>query len=428
MAADIKWCAVPLTPRHAQTLIVTNSHTSVLITLTSNFAKATKILSRSPINNYIYRKMKNKILLIFIIGLLSACFRNKVTVEPLNCDVHKVEISLDETFYDSIVSHISDTSFVILNEKGSVMFSYADKIIEHNNKYYILDKSSLRTVVSFKKDGSPVARYGSFGQGPGEYVFPWDMDIDETGVYVLDTNSKKIIHYTDSGILLSERKIPFFADAFKRLKNGNFIFNMTPDGTQIPSLIYTDSLMNPIKHSMPYQEGYVGGYTTNGIFTNNHLGLGFYRSPSDSLSILDKNGEVQAFIVFDFLDKAVPQIAKTDYLAFSSNNQTGDYLHLVNNPIGVSDSIWIGLIEDGHNQYTIIFNPFNNKCGCKKFTESSSVYDMIEPMFSDNKGTVVSLISQELEGRCRDYESLPDTIINALNDGNRVLLINKFHF
>ena len=30
--------------------------------------------------------------------------------------------------------------------------------------------------------------------------------------------------------------------------------------------------------------------------------------------------------------------------------------------------------------------------------------------------------------KCKDYELLPDTIINALNDGNRVLLINKFHF
>ena len=85
------------------------------------------------------------------------------------------------------------------------------------------------------------------------------MDIDETGVYVLDTNSKKVIHYNESGNLIGERKIPFFADAIKRLKNGNFIFNITPDGTQIPSLIYTDSLMNPIWNSRPYQEGYVGG-------------------------------------------------------------------------------------------------------------------------------------------------------------------------
>ena len=50
------------------------------------------------------------------------------------------------------------------------MFSYIDKIIEYNNKYYILDKSSLRTVVSFKKDGTPDTKYGRIGQGPGEYM------------------------------------------------------------------------------------------------------------------------------------------------------------------------------------------------------------------------------------------------------------------
>lgn len=31
------------------------------------------------------------------------------------------------------------------------MFSYANKIIEHNNKYFILDKNSFRSIVSFKK-------------------------------------------------------------------------------------------------------------------------------------------------------------------------------------------------------------------------------------------------------------------------------------
>ncbi len=375
--------------------------------------------------------MKNKIIQILLPILLSACSGNKGIVEttvPLDCDIYKIEISLDETYYDYIVSHISDTSFVILNEKNNVMFSSANKIIEYNGKYYILNKSSLRTVVSFKEDGTPNTEYGRVGQGPGEYVFPWDMDIDETGVYVLDTNSKKIIHYTEQGDFLSERKMPFFADAFMRLENGNFIFNTTPDGTQIPRLIYTDSLMNPIEQSMPYQKGYVGGYSTNDIFRNNNSGLCFYRSPSDSLAVLDKDGKVHAFVVFDFLNKTIPQKAKTDYLAFRQNDHSSHYLMLANNPIIVSDSIWIGLIENGNDLYTIIFNPFNNKCGCRKFTSTSSVYDIIEPMFSDNKGTITSLISPELKDRCRDYESLPDTIKNALSTGNRVLLVNKFRF
>ncbi len=92
------------------------------------------------------------------------------------------------------------------------------------------------------------------------------MDVDETGVYVLDTNSKKVIHYSEEGTFLGERSLPFFADALKRLKNGNFIFNITPDGKQLPALVVTDSLMNPVGRSNSYPEGYVGGCSTGYIF------------------------------------------------------------------------------------------------------------------------------------------------------------------
>ena len=64
--------------------------------------------------------------------------------------------------------------------------------------------------------------------------------------------------------------------------------------------------------------------------------------------------------------------------------------------------------------------------GYKKFTRESSVYDIIEPMFSDNNGAIISLISPELNDMCKNYNMLPDSITDALNEGNRVLLINSF--
>lgn len=373
--------------------------------------------------------MKKKIILSFLVGMLSACSYYEKKVESIvspNCKISTVKISIDEAYYDSVASRISDTTFLILGEDDNTMFSYVDKIVAYNDKYYLLDQSALRTVVSFEKDGSPGHRYGRVGQGPGEYVFPWDMDVDETGVYVLDTNSKKVIHYSEEGTFLGERSLPFFADALKRLKNGNFIFNITPDGKQLPALVVTDSLMNPVGRSNSYPEGYVGGCSTGYIFRNNGSEVAFYRSPSDTLIMLDESGKTDAFVVFDFLGKAIPEEAKTNYLAFRGSGVTKDYLRLVNNPIAVSDSIWVGLVEDGEDQYTILFNPLKNQCGGRKFTDASSVYDMIEPIFSDGKGTLFNLISWELKDRCRDYESLPDTVKNALDNGNRVLLIHKF--
>ena len=318
-------------------------------------------------------------------------------------------MSTNKNYYDSNINLISDTAFVILQEKENIMFSYADKILEHNNKYFILDKT-LRSIVSFKKGGNPITKYGRIGQGPGEYVSPWNFDIDTTGLYVLDTKSKKVIHYSEEGSFLKERKIPFFADAIKRLENGNFMFNTTPDGTPKPSLIYTDSEMNIISKSLNYRNNYIGGYTTNNIIRSSKTGLNFYRSPSDSLTILDKDGKIKAFIIFNFLNKSVPQIAKTDYIKFCQKEQSTDYLHFANNPICISDSIWIGLLEDGDNQYTAVFNPFTNNFGYKKFTRESSVYDIIEPMFSDNNGSIISLISPELNNMCKDYNLLPDSI------------------
>lgn len=373
--------------------------------------------------------MKKKIILSFLVGMLSACSYYEKKVESIvspNCKISTVKISIDEAYYDSVASRISDTTFLILGEDDNTMFSYVDKIVAYNDKYYLLDQSALRTVVSFEKDGSPGHRYGRVGQGPGEYVFPWDMDVDETGVYVLDTNSKKVIHYSEEGTFLGERSLPFFADALKRLKNGNFIFNITPDGKQLPALVVTDSLMNPVGRSNSYPEGYVGGRSTGYIFRNNGSEVAFYRSPSDTLIMLDESGKTDAFVVFDFLGKAIPEEAKTNYLAFRGSGVTKDYLRLVNNPIAVSDSIWVGLVEDGEDQYTILFNPLKNQCGGRKFTDASSVYDMIEPIFSDGKGTLFNLISWELKDRCQDYESLPDTVKNALDNGNRVLLIHKF--
>ncbi len=373
--------------------------------------------------------MKKKIILSFLVGMLSACSYYEKKVESIvspNCEISTVKISIDEAYYDSVASRISDTTFLILDEDDNTMFSCIDKIMAYRDKFYVLDKNESRTVVSFEKDGSPGHRYGRVGQGPGEYVFPWDMDVDETGVYVLDTNSKKVIHYSEEGTFLGERSLPFFADALKRLKNGNFIFNITPDGKQLPALVVTDSLMNPVGRSNSYPEGYVGGCSTGYIFRKNGSEVAFYRSPSDTLIMLDESGKTDAFVVFDFLGKAIPEEAKTNYLAFRGSGVTKDYLRLVNNPIAVSDSIWVGLVEDGEDQYTILFNPLKNQCGGRKFTDASSVYDMIEPIFSDGKGTLFSLISWELKDRGRDYESLPDTVKNALDNGNRVLLIHKF--
>lgn len=138
--------------------------------------------------------MNIRFLFLTIITLLYACSdgkKNNAIPSLDGMNMSTVKITLDEDYYHSVTTHIIDTSFVILKENNQTMFANADKIQTFDGTFYVLDRNSLRTVVSFNRHGEPKAKFGRVGQAPGEYVFPWDMDIDKTGVYILDTNSKK---------------------------------------------------------------------------------------------------------------------------------------------------------------------------------------------------------------------------------------------
>lgn len=366
---------------------------------------------------------------ICLSALLSACHnhRNSGALDLSEIPIQTIKISVDKAYYDSTMAYAHDTAFVILHENNDVMFSNPDKIFEQGNIFFVLDRHDARTVVSFSLNGEPLTKYGKVGQGPGEYVSPWDVDADSTGVYILDSNSKKVIRYDRAGKFIGEKNIPFIAEGFRRLKDGNFLFNILPDGKSTPSLCVTDSMMNPIKSVLSYPEGYLGGWSTNDRLRKVGSDIFFYGSPADTLTVLNPNGEISSFMVFDFQDKSVPQKAKLDFLAFDQEESHKDYLMWLNAPMAITGNLWIGWAGDGGvNEYIVLFNPKDNKCGVRTFTNSSSVYDIVLPMCADGEGHVASLLMEEVAKECRDYDALPDSVRNALSSGDRALLIYKF--
>lgn len=91
--------------------------------------------------------MKYLIASFTLLLFFSNCSNKKNNFETTilsDYNIYKVEVSTNKNYYDSIINLISDTAFVILKEKENIMFSYANKIIEHNNKYFILDKPKIR--------------------------------------------------------------------------------------------------------------------------------------------------------------------------------------------------------------------------------------------------------------------------------------------
>lgn len=370
-----------------------------------------------------HRINKLAILSLLLSIALFGCTKyvSKKDIDHVETTFSHIDVSITPDFYD-ISQKEKHPEIIVLEEDDKTLFVDIDRVVESNGFYYLLDSYSARTVVSFNNEGKPYTKYGSVGQGPGEYTFPWDIDILNDTVFILDSNLKKIIKYNHNGEYISEKKLPFHADAFKVLENGKIIYNLMSVEDQSPSLCLSDYSLNEMKYMLPYPKGYKGGLHTPDVFRISNGQLTYYKSPSDTLYIINKDGVPDKGIVFNFKSKGLPEDVKLD---FSKHSHTNSNLWFVNNPINMNDSLWVGLVEDGNQQYTIVFSETENKCGGKVFSNKSSVYDYIEPIGSDSNGNLICVLNYDIAVRCSDYDILPDEIRKKLEDGNRALLIHR---
>lgn len=375
------------------------------------------IISFMKYNN-LYREYP---LFLAVLTILASCTRNRASYDTVTNDIDfsTVEIDLSSDFYNVSIDK-NPPEILILEEDDKTMFTDVDRIIEDNGLYFLMDSYSARTVVSFTNEGKPYARYGTVGQGPGEYTLPWDIDIHGDYVFVMDSNSKKMIKYLKDGTFVSEIKLPVLADAFKVLDNGNILLNLMPIEDKNYSLCLLDSAGKELKFMLPYPEGYEGGLHTPDVFRESNGMLTYFRAPSDTLFILNEKGVPDKAMIFDFKSNGLPDEVKLD---FSKRNRDKSYLWFVNNPIYQDNGLWLGVVENGTQQYTVVFSDKNNSCGAKIFDKGSSIYDPIEPLGADSQGNLICLINFDIASYCADYSALPEEIKNKLEDGYRALLI-----
>lgn len=138
--------------------------------------------------------MKHVVLFIMISFLLSSC------TTSLRTGREEVIISLKDISKEVELTDLyEDFELVRLETKDESLFQRMNKLICHNDKYYILDKVLNKKVFVFEKDGTYSHKIGAVGRGRGEYINMEDFTIDEENnrivilaypstVYVYDMN------------------------------------------------------------------------------------------------------------------------------------------------------------------------------------------------------------------------------------------------
>ena len=140
--------------------------------------------------------MKKYVFLVTALSvlLISCSGRSKRAVEIKGNGIYAIDPNsatvLESNIYKSIKTIILETSEACLIGSINSMRVYDQHI-------YILDRTIAKSLYVFDMEGRFVRQIGGVGQGPGEYLQPFDFTIDKDNntVYILDGRSQRINKY-----------------------------------------------------------------------------------------------------------------------------------------------------------------------------------------------------------------------------------------
>jgi len=84
-----------------------------------------------------------------------------------------------------------------------------DKLIVENDKIFILDKEITKSVFCFSSAGKFLFKINSIGEGEGKFSKPFDLNLLNESLHVLDILQRKIIVFDLEGNFKYEKPVPF---------------------------------------------------------------------------------------------------------------------------------------------------------------------------------------------------------------------------
>jgi len=107
-----------------------------------------------------------------------------------------IDLTKKKTKVLSLVDLFYEFEYISLETSEESIFGSIQKLIIHEDSYYILDPISKKIFV-FLKDGSFVRTIGNIGKGPGEYTHIEDFVIDEENGEIIILGFPSIIYIYD---------------------------------------------------------------------------------------------------------------------------------------------------------------------------------------------------------------------------------------
>ena len=181
--------------------------------------------------------------ILCLVAILAACSDNAVSEN--NPEVLKVDIEVSKT--SEFLKEIKRIKFIPLETKADVLIGSIQKIKIFNDRVYILDIFSAKSVFIYDFNGKHVKTICSVGKGPAEYVRLWDIAIDPFNkeLITVDVGSKKIHKYDLNGVFKEEQKLGFTPYSIGIADKNTYAFKTV--NQRDPVIVTTNHLGQKIK-------------------------------------------------------------------------------------------------------------------------------------------------------------------------------------
>lgn len=319
------------------------------------------------------------ILCIFFLNCSQSVFSNENS-KTINKDTLKFKtIPLSEI--------LSIDEIIPLETSPQCLLENISKLIFFNNYFFVLDVGS-RAVLAFSSTGKFIRRYGSIGKGPGEFVTPISICVNEAdnSLLIYDLSTGNILIYSINGAFIKSIKVDDgLTGKDIEIKDNVIYLNTTLYSKAQYEKSYNVRLFNMdgkylggVLKVSENNLGWIGDLDNIYSFTKFGDSLRYYNSISNNIYSLDKKNVDVLYTI-----KSKKYLTEKDVKQLFGNKE-GLYIHeKINMLLEAKKTItFIKLLEN--SKYAFVFEFFMNVVILNKYTKEATRGRIIDDITNIN--------------------------------------------
>lgn len=373
--------------------------------------------------------MKIKHLVISFLMLTMIGCKNEKRDE--SCTGQVMNLSISEMTERVGCANLTDSiSFIRLSDSNQdALFKGINKCTIHEGRIYILDYFGTSTLTVFNTAGDFLFKVGSQGNGVGEYHRITDFDVWNDNIYVLDSQSRKILVYNKDGQFTKEHSYNGKLEGVNSLVvtvDGEFLLGMDVEQNPSAQVVLADSDFNINQTLLTFDEKTTRKHLNIGSFRRCGDRIVYYYPVSNRIYQFDQSGAIVR--EYDIsIGAPIPDDIKSDYEVLTKRKREGQLFSYFYETPFMNRNALVATVFSNSNKTMLFVSLESSSYVLKEYKAKSiqfSLSDFNFPVYMDDDAVYCNLDGMVYEYLDADSQNkIDEETKEFLSAGGNVLVV-----